>query len=62
MEEQEALEQLQRELAAKGQELAALRQECEAMQVQLEAAGLREQVESAIVEFKGELESMLARW
>ena len=62
MEEQKALEQLQRELAAKEQELAALRQECEAMKVQLEAARRREQVESAIVEFKGDLERMLTRW
>ena len=62
MEEQEALEQLQRELAAKEQELAALRQECEAMKEQLEAAKRREQVGSAIVGFKGDLERMLARW
>ena len=61
MEEQKALEQLQQELAAKEQELAALRQECEAMKEQLEAAKRREQVGSAIVGFKGDLERMLAR-
>lgn len=62
MERLNTLEHLRQELTAKEQELTAMKLEFEAMKEQLEAAKRREQVGSAIVGFKGDLERMLARW